>query len=391
MIPARFERKIDGIRIPLNFLGQYFPVWMLEREQLAEKENDYDESFRKWILAFKKLVENEFTPKVIENKDAFRIFRFVVANILILNQKNLQSSGKVALISIPSGTSGKVNSVSLLISSISKIQGFEDFSNLLVRVKTVDSKKSDMEGKLSSLIINENLYKNFVAGINSKEIKSVIFIDDVYTSGDTFESVCKKLFLKSFDKTINFSGLMFGKTLGEKEVQKRSSNNINSGQDLIKGQIFIPQYSLERRIEGSVITDAEVRKIRESLIESNIDIWSKIQPQSSGGAFIDKNGKFDLMAGTKGYSESNNRKIRKASDKRHILNHKDEIVYENYWIDKKSKIIRDETIIGNVVQNKSNKMYGKVLDFRANEKGFQYLILYSGINEVWESIEDIEV
>ena len=65
MIPARFERKIDGIRIPLNFLGQYFPVWMLEREQLAEKENDYDESFRKWILAFKKLVENEFTPKVI--------------------------------------------------------------------------------------------------------------------------------------------------------------------------------------------------------------------------------------------------------------------------------------------------------------------------------------
>ena len=65
MIPARFERKIDVIRIPLNFLGQYFPVWMLEREQLAEKENDYDESFRKWILAFKKLVENEFTPKVI--------------------------------------------------------------------------------------------------------------------------------------------------------------------------------------------------------------------------------------------------------------------------------------------------------------------------------------
>ena len=134
-----------------------------------------------------------------------------------------------------------------------------------------------------------------------------------------------------------------------------------------------------------------MRKIRESLIESNIDIWSKIQPQSSGGAFIDKNGKFDLMAGTKGYSESNNRKIRKASDKRHILNHKDEIVYENYWVDKKSKIIHDETIIGNVVQNKSNKMYGKVLDFRTNEKGFQYLILYSGINEVWESIEDIEV
>jgi len=385
MIPARFERKIDGIRIPLNFLGQYFPVWMLERKQLAEKENDYDESFRKWILAFKKLVENGFSPKVIENKDAFRIFRFVVANILILNQKNLQSSGKVALVSIPSGTSGKVNSVSLLISSICKIQGFEDFSNLLVRIKTVDSKKSDMEGKLSSLIINENLYKNFVAGINSKEIRSVIFIDDVYTSGDTFESVCKKLFLKSFDKTINFSGLMFGKTLGEKEVQKRSSNDINSGQDLIEGQIFIPQYSLERRIEGNVVTDGEVRKIRESLIENNIDIWSKIQPWPRP-ASID-----DLMGGTKGYSESNNRKIRKASDKRHILNHKDEIVYENYWVDKKSKIIHDETIIGNVVQNKSNKMYGKVLDSRANEKGFQYLILYSGINEVWESVEDIEV
>ncbi len=385
MIPARFERKIDGIRIPLNFLGQYFPAWMLKTEQLAEKENDYDDSFRRWILAFKKLVDNGFSPKVIENKDAFRIFRFIVANILILNQKNLQSSGRVALISIPSGTSGKVNSVSLLISSISKIQGFEDFSNLLVRVKTVDSKKSDMKEKLSSLIINENLYKNFVAGINSKEIKSVIFIDDVYTSGGTFESVCKKLFLESFNKTLNFSGLMFGKTLGEKEVQKRINNNIKSGQDLIEGQIFIPKYSLERRIEGNVITDAEVRKIRESLIENNIDIWSKIQPWPRP-ASID-----DLMGGTKDYSESNNRKIRKTSDRRHILNHKDEIVYENYWIDKKSTIIHDKTIIGNVVQNKSNKMYGKVLDLRSNEKGFQYLILYSGINEVWESIEDIEV
>ena len=104
MIPARFERKIDGIRIPLNFLGQYFPAWMLKSEQLAEKENDYDDSFRRWILAFKKLVDNGFSPKVIENKDAFRIFRFIVANTLILNQKNLQSSGKVALISIPSGT-----------------------------------------------------------------------------------------------------------------------------------------------------------------------------------------------------------------------------------------------------------------------------------------------
>lgn len=96
------------------------------------------------------------------------------------------------------------NQAQLLAEGLSRGLGLPCLPELLMRTKKTEPQKSlDPSGRL------KNLKKAFVAGEVPEDIKSVILIDDIYTTGSTIEA-CSRALLGAGVKKVYFFTLCIG-------------------------------------------------------------------------------------------------------------------------------------------------------------------------------------
>lgn len=236
-------------------MAYYFPKHRLE--DFGEHETQQNKLTREWILKFKRLAINDSTVSYHEETKEFKLFSFLldsVINKLILNQHLSQK--KVGIMAVPGSSPDSRNAISLLITELcSKNSNFINLSDAMIRKSYVNSKKSTLDEKVNSLSLDLDVLSSFF--LHGAPARSIIIVDDVYSSGGTFSSVWKKLFTaeEKFKKSflnLDFNFFSFGKTLSNQQlIENKFSNPLK--------EIMLPNLSHGPFLEN------EMKKLRASI------------------------------------------------------------------------------------------------------------------------------
>jgi hypothetical protein len=254
----------------LHFMAYYFPKYRLE--DFGEHETQQNELTREWILKLKRLAINDSTASnnralqdlipnhtvsYHEGTKEFKLFSFLLDSAikkLILNQHSSQQ--KVGLMAVPGSSPDSRNGVSLLITELcSKNSNFINLSDAMIRKSYCDSTKSTHDEKVNSLSLDLDVLSSFF--LHGDRARSIIIVDDVYSSGKTFRSVWEILFtaeekFKKFFLNLDFNFFSFGKTLSIQQLNENKFSNPLK-------EIMLPNLSHGPFLEN------EIKKLRASI------------------------------------------------------------------------------------------------------------------------------